>query len=67
MLWAPNAQQLFREEQLALETYPGEIEPLRWPALAWRPSLRFSLATATVAAVALLSFVRESEFIYFQF
>jgi D-alanyl-lipoteichoic acid acyltransferase DltB (MBOAT superfamily) len=65
--WAPNSQQLLAEHRPALETYPGEVEPLRWPQLAWRPAPRFALATATLAALSLVFFVRESEFLYFQF
>jgi hypothetical protein len=65
--WAPNAQQLLADHHPALEIYPGEVEPLRWPALAWRPAPRFALATAALAALSLVFFVRESEFLYFQF
>lgn len=65
--FAPNAAQFLSRHQPALETYPGEVEALRWKRLAWRPTPVFAAATAALAAAALIFFVRESEFLYFQF
>ncbi|HEX8963798.1 MAG TPA: MBOAT family protein, partial [Rhodocyclaceae bacterium] len=45
--WAlPNAQQLMLAHRGALETYAGEIEPLRRRWLAWSPRPAWAFATA---------------------
>ncbi len=65
--FAPNVQQIMQRFRPALETYPGEIEPLRVRWLEWRPSFMWALATALASVLALINLTHVSEFLYFQF
>jgi alginate O-acetyltransferase complex protein AlgI len=68
IVWAlPNAQQLLHRHRPALETYPGEVSPPRWSALAWRPAPAWALFTAALLVAALINLTRVSEFLYYQF
>jgi D-alanyl-lipoteichoic acid acyltransferase DltB (MBOAT superfamily) len=60
---APNSQQLVGYAG------PGDPPPDATPLLplAWSPSPRWAIATGLLAAAALVSLTRVSEFIYFQF
>jgi alginate O-acetyltransferase complex protein AlgI len=65
--FAPNVQQIMQRFGPALETYPGEIEPLHVRWLEWQPNFLWALATALVSVVALINLTHVSEFLYFQF
>ena len=66
--WAlPNAQQLMLAHRAALETYVGEIEPLRRKWLAWSPRPAWAAGTAALALAAMLDLTRIREFLYFLF
>jgi D-alanyl-lipoteichoic acid acyltransferase DltB (MBOAT superfamily) len=57
----PNTQEIMGRVRPALG-HDG-----RTGGLVWRPSRRWAMATATVAALGLLSLAQVSEFLYFQF
>ena len=65
--YVPNTQQLLYLYRPALDTYPDLDEQYRKPRLFWRPTLVWSLATAILAVVSILSLTQISEFLYFQF
>ncbi len=65
--FAPNVQQIMQRFGPALETYPGEIEPLHVRWLEWQPNFLWALATALVSVLALINLTHVSEFLYFQF
>jgi hypothetical protein len=59
----PNTQELMRRFRPALNYHVAAV-PGR---LIWQPTLPWAVATATLAAYAILSMSGKSEFLYFQF
>ena len=63
----PNAQQIMGRYRPAFETYPGEVAPLKYKWMAWRPSIIWGLGMAAATFLALAHLNRVQEFLYFQF
>ncbi|RKZ47790.1 MAG: MBOAT family protein, partial [Candidatus Parabeggiatoa sp. nov. 3] len=63
--YAPNTQQLMSRYQPAFEIYRGEA--WQYSGLQWQPTRAWAASTAMIAALAILSLTRVSEFLYFQF
>lgn len=63
----PNTQQIMGKYHPAFETYKGEITPLRWSWIAWRPTLIWALITTVLFVFNILSLTQISEFLYFRF
>jgi D-alanyl-lipoteichoic acid acyltransferase DltB (MBOAT superfamily) len=64
IIWAmPNVSQIFSREQPVLES--ASIEPAR--RYTWRPTALWWLASGLLLAGGLLTFHRNSPFLYFQF
>jgi hypothetical protein len=61
---APNTQEIMARFEPVLDSPRTNLE--RAPIL-WRPSLGWGIAIGTVAFVAMISIVRVSEFLYWQF
>jgi D-alanyl-lipoteichoic acid acyltransferase DltB (MBOAT superfamily) len=70
---APNTQQWLERYRPALNArLAGRLPvPARWRrlwrAVQWRPSVTWAVVTALIGILAVLSLVKRSEFIYFQF
>ena len=67
VLFLPNTQQIMRNYNPAFETYRGEISPLRYRFLEWKPRRALAILLAFLFFVSLLCLARPSEFLYFQF
>ena len=63
----PNTQQILRRYRPAFVAYKGEIPRVRYHWLEWRPSVGWGLYCGCVMIFTLLSLLRPSEFLYFQF
>ncbi|MEK8020808.1 MAG: MBOAT family O-acyltransferase, partial [Candidatus Parabeggiatoa sp.] len=63
--YAPNTQQFMSRYQPAFDIYRGEA--WRYSGLQWQPTRAWAASTAMIAALAILSLTRVSEFLYFQF
>ena len=63
----PNTQQILRRYRPAFVAYKGEIPRVRYHWLEWRPSVGWGLYCGCVMIFSLLSLLRPSEFLYFQF
>jgi alginate O-acetyltransferase complex protein AlgI len=60
---APNVYQILGPWSPALT----KVQPLRWPVLAWRPSMAWALGTAVLLFLATQQFSHSARFLYFQF
>jgi alginate O-acetyltransferase complex protein AlgI len=68
VLFLPNSGQVLARYTPALGVQPVPArEPVRWPGLAWAPTLRWGVALAVLAGAAILRFGGPSEFLYWQF
>jgi alginate O-acetyltransferase complex protein AlgI len=67
VLFLPNTQQIMRNYNPAFETYRGEISPLRYRFLEWKPRRALAIFLAFLFFISLLCLARPSEFLYFQF
>jgi alginate O-acetyltransferase complex protein AlgI len=63
----PNTQQIMYRYRPAFEVYKGEISPLRYRWMEWRPTFPWVLFTTIAFTFAILELTKVSEFIYFQF
>ena len=63
--YAPNTQQFMSRYQPAFDIYRGEA--WQYSGLQWQPTRAWAASTAMIAALAILSLTRVSEFLYFQF
>lgn len=63
----PNTQQLMRRYRPAFETYKGEIFPLPYQWMEWRPTFLWASFITGIFIIALINLTQESEFLYFQF
>jgi hypothetical protein len=63
-LLAPNTAQLMRRERPALDYPPEEAKAGGW---RWSPSPAWGMGVALLSACGLLSLMRATEFLYFQF
>jgi D-alanyl-lipoteichoic acid acyltransferase DltB (MBOAT superfamily) len=61
----PNIYQMMEQFKPVILTYPNLILQPSW--LRWQPTRRWATAFAVIAAIAILSLTRISEFLYFQF
>lgn len=69
VLFAPNTQQIMSNYDPALETYPGEVKPLRFPRLGWRPNAWLAIGVGIILVISLKTIVGvpDSPFLYFNF
>lgn len=73
VLTMPNTQQIMHEVEPGIHSCHGEarneIRAMHrlYPALSWKPGLRWAVAGGVTAAVGVLAMNRVSEFLYFQF
>lgn len=63
----PNTQQIMHKYHPAFETYKGEIAPIRWKWMAWRPTRLWAYIIMAIFIFNVLSLTQISEFLYFQF
>lgn len=64
----PNCVQLFNRYKCFIITYPDQpIMGKLFNHLKWLPSLRWAIASACIFCIAVMSLLKESEFLYFQF
>lgn len=63
----PNTQQIMRRYRPAFETYRGEVKPIRWRWVEWRPDLVWIIIISMAAAASLFLLDKKSEFLYFNF
>lgn len=63
----PNSQEIFKHYEPALNFRPPDASSRLSQWLSWRPNKRSLLVISALAAIAVLSLSRPSEFLYFQF
>ncbi len=70
LLWvwfAPNTQQFLHRFKPALESFNGQIQPLKSSILEWKLNKGWALITALIAAYSIFGTSQTSQFLYFNF
>ncbi len=62
-----NTQQLLGRYRPVLETYPGEVRPVKYRQLQWRATPLWALIVVAVFVLSMIYTSELSEFLYYQF